>query len=694
MKFVEPYILLLIPVAVIFAVWGYVVLDKRKRKLLTAVLGNRACDPQAVHLSPFRRNLKRFLLVLTVILLIFAAARPYCRTVSRDVSVSGSDVLILFDVSNSMRATDLPPSRMAQAKYLLREVFQAFPHNRFGIVPFAGNAFLSCPLTADHTALTEALEDLSPDSVPLGGTNIEKALQTAQRAFAGAEGSHRAVILLTDGDELSGNAAAMIAELKKNHIPVAVVGFGDPAVAAPVPDGQGGVMRGADGRIAGSKLNEATLRQIAGDTGGIYIRSQVSDTGFARLEEFLKNVERAGYNTDTHREVEELFPWFLAAALATLTLAILIPTRRNGKKLLLLLLIFALPAVGAEELALPDDPYELYAQGRKLQLKNDPAAVKYYEKAVQLPGTPDHIRGAALQNLGVMQHRDGRADLNRSRQELQAQKPDEAAKSAAAAKEKFARAQERYTRSMQFFPADKRRAAAGNFRQALRDHRTAEEMQQQIAQLKKLQQQAQQQTQQAQQQNRQEQNQQNQQAQQQNRQQQNQQDKQAQQQNRQQQNQQNQQAQQQNRQQQNQQQTQQARRAAEELARQAAKLQQQELARKAKEAAKKLEEARKLQQQGEKSAAQQKLNEAAGLLGEAESPQDTPAASPEQKPEPPAEQTPEQKSGQQMEQKTEKSDKERANERKLKLLDDEAETLRRQIQQQQRLYRGRVEKDW
>ena len=139
MKFVEPYILLLIPVAVIFAVWGYVVLDKCKRKLLTAVLGNRACDPQAVHLSPFRRNLKRFLLVLTVILLIFAAARPYCRTVSRDVSVSGSDVLILFDVSNSMRATDLPPSRMAQAKYLLREVFQAFPHNRFGI----GNSSLT-----------------------------------------------------------------------------------------------------------------------------------------------------------------------------------------------------------------------------------------------------------------------------------------------------------------------------------------------------------------------------------------------------------------------------------------------------------------------------------------------------------------------------------------------------------------------
>jgi Ca-activated chloride channel family protein len=172
---------------------------------------------------------------------------------------------------------------MAQAKYLLREIFKAFPHNRFGIVPFAGSAFLSCPLTADHTALNEALEDLSTESVPVGGTNIEKALQTAQKAFAGAEGSHRAVILFTDGDELSGNASAAVAGLKKEHIPVAVAGFGDPAVAAPVPDGAGGVMRGADGKPAGSKLNENALRQLATETGGIYVRSLVDRTGFAEL---------------------------------------------------------------------------------------------------------------------------------------------------------------------------------------------------------------------------------------------------------------------------------------------------------------------------------------------------------------------------------------------------------------------------
>lgn len=665
MKFVNPYILLLIPGAAVMAVWGYMALDKRKRQLLTAVLGKRADDPQAVHLSRFRRNLKRLLLLSAVVLLVIAAARPYYRTVSRDVSVSGSDVLILFDVSKSMRATDLPPSRMEQAKYLLREVLGAFPQDRFGIVPFAGSAFLSCPLTADHTALNEALEDLNTDSVPLGGTNIEKALQTAQRAFAGAAGSHRAVILLTDGDELSGNAAAMTAELKKNNIPLAVVGFGDPAVAAPVPDGQGGVMRSGTGQIAGSKLNEATLRRLAADTGGIYIRSQVSDTGFGELKKFLDKLDRSGYSTDAHREVADIFPWFLAAALVFLMASAALPERKKVYPALLCLAVLALPAAGAEELKLPDDPYELYARGRKLQQKDDKAATGYYEKAVQSPDTPDLIRSAALQNLGVMQHRDGREELAQCRQALQTGKLDEALKYVGNAMKKFTAAQEIYTRSMQFSTENKTHSAAGNFRQALRDRHIAAELKKQIEKLQQQQQQARQQTKQAQQQN-----------------QQNKQDKQDKQQQKQQ-------------DQQNQQQTQQAQRAAEELSRQAAKLEQQELADSARNAAKKLDEAQKLQQQGKKSEAQKKLDEAAGLLGE---------PAPEQKPQPQSAPQPEKSDRTDKnsnsppqtvpDKKAEKSDKERANERKLELLDDEAKTLRQQMQKLQRSRRNQVEKDW
>ena len=132
-------------------------------------------------------------------------------------------MLVLFDVSKSMRSTDLPPSRMEQAKYLLREIFTAFPRDRFGIIPFAGTAFLSCPLTADHSALMTATEDLDPSSVPVGGTDLDKALRTAMRAFDGAGGDHRALLLLTDGDQLSGDAGRTAAELGKMHLPLIAV---------------------------------------------------------------------------------------------------------------------------------------------------------------------------------------------------------------------------------------------------------------------------------------------------------------------------------------------------------------------------------------------------------------------------------------------------------------------------------------
>ena len=146
MKFVNPLILLLIPALILFGFILAYSMEKRK-KLLLAKIGTAAT------LSRRKRWTKYILLILGTAMLTFAAARPYIRMENVTAEDDSRDVLVLFDVSKSMRAGDLPPSRMEQAKYLLREIFKAFPSDRFGIVPFAGKAFLSCPLTADHQAL-------------------------------------------------------------------------------------------------------------------------------------------------------------------------------------------------------------------------------------------------------------------------------------------------------------------------------------------------------------------------------------------------------------------------------------------------------------------------------------------------------------------------------------------------------------
>lgn len=671
MKFVEPFYLLLIPVAAVAAAVLFSRAAARKKMILRQILGDRAESPLAVHLASCNRKWKHILLGIAMLLLLAAASRPYINTVSRDVESSGSDILILFDVSKSMRATDLPPSRLEQAKFLMREIIKAFPQDRFGVIPFAGSAFLSCPLTADHTALAEAAADLSTESVPLGGTNIEAALQCADRAFSGADSDHRAVLLLTDGDELSGNTAAVTADFRKRGIPVVVAGFGDPAVAAPVPDGAGGVMRSADGKAAGSRLNETSLQKIAAETGGIYVRSTAADTGSKVITEFLQQLAAKAFASQTHREVDDLFPYFILAALVILTAAALLPERLRNRSVLLLVLLSALPVAGAEEklLALPENPYELYAQGRKQQLAGDKSAAQYYEKAVQLPGTNESVRSASLHNLGVLSHLDGREMLNKARAMLESQQLDEAEKSVTAAGEKFNGTEELYTRSMQSagVPQNSEDISGGNFRQLLLDRKQAEELKKAIEELKKQQQQAQQQTQQAQQQNKQQQQQQ--------------------------QNQQNQKNQQQNQQQnQAQQQTQQAQQAAKELAQKANELKQDKLEKSANEARQKLEEAEKLQQQGKFDEAQKKLDEAAGKLGQdkkqenSRSGQEKPAGG---KPENDTESG----SAPSEAEKAQKSEKERAGERKLELLDDEAKALREAVRRRN-MRRTPVEKDW
>ena len=180
MKFVEPLLLTaLIPVLILLPLF-YIMAEKRKKALLDTLLGSRE---NRSDLSPAGRMVKFTFFMLAVIMLIIAASSPYYRTEKIEETVQSRDVLILFDVSRSMLAKDVPPSRMAQAKFLLNEVISAFPGDRFGLIPFAGRAFLSCPLTADHRAVLTAVDDLDTYSVPLGGTDLNDAVKALHEAF-------------------------------------------------------------------------------------------------------------------------------------------------------------------------------------------------------------------------------------------------------------------------------------------------------------------------------------------------------------------------------------------------------------------------------------------------------------------------------------------------------------------------------
>ena len=171
MNFVYPQLLwLALPLLLLFAVAGFYAASKRK-KMLHLLLGQSASDPAAVQYSPAKRRIRFALLVGVMLLLVGAAARPYrsFRVISQQGF--GRDILVLFDVSKSMWATDVAPSRLEHAKYLLRELVGKTGSDRFGFVAFAGRAFLACPLTSDKTTLLQYIDELGPDSIPVGGTD-------------------------------------------------------------------------------------------------------------------------------------------------------------------------------------------------------------------------------------------------------------------------------------------------------------------------------------------------------------------------------------------------------------------------------------------------------------------------------------------------------------------------------------------
>ena len=692
MKYAEPYILLLVPAVFIALIFFYLWAVRRKRQLLNSLLGSNVADPDSLHLSQSARLWKFILRLCAAAVIICGAARPYLKKIPVPVNSSGRDVIVLFDVSKSMRATDLPPSRMEHAKFLLRRIIKDSPGDRFGLIAFAGNAFLSCPLTADATAFNEYINDLDTDTVPLGGTNIERALLTAERAFKGAENSSRAVLMLTDGDALSGNAARVVEKFKSAGIPLVIAGMGDPAAAAPVPDGKGGFIRGSDGKVAASRLNENELSRLAAETGGVYVRSTVGDTGAAAIETALKRLTAQKREHGKSFQIDEKFPWFFAAGFILLLIACFIseaPGRKSavssGVKKAGALILFlsvislygeAVPEKAAEKL--PEDAMPLYNLARERQQNGDTSALPLYEEVIRKAQGNQELQSRALHNLSVGSHLEGRSLFEKARQCLARQQLDEALKELDSAKGKYNNSNDLYT---QVLSADSSvvLSAGTNLRQLELDKQQLEKLKKQIEELKKQQQKARQQTQNArdQQKKNQQQNSQNQD---------NKNSSQS-----------GQKADQPQNQQKNSQQTRQAAQAASQLEKQAADLKQEKLRQDAANARKELEKAAEKQENnGSEKDIEKHLEQAEKLLGKPE--KDSDKKGDEKSGRSGKDKEKEQNSAQsaaETEQRRREEEK-RAGETQLQMLNDESSKLRRNLRQ--RNLRGTpqstVEKDW
>ncbi len=241
--------------------------------------------------------------LLGLVLLALAAAQPQCGTQTRLAHRYGMDVVLAIDASRSMLARDVEPSRIERAKLALSDLIDHLPGDRVGIVAFAGDAFVQCPLTTDGAAAKLFLRAIDPNALPQQGTAIAEALQTADTLFAGGSpgGAGKAIVLITDGEDHEGGIGKEADKLAKEGVRIFAVGIGSRA-GEPIPlvDKNGrvtGYLKDRQGQTVMSRLNEDVLREITSKTKGKYVVSEAGDLGVGEIDEELGRMKKAEYKT-------------------------------------------------------------------------------------------------------------------------------------------------------------------------------------------------------------------------------------------------------------------------------------------------------------------------------------------------------------------------------------------------------------
>jgi Ca-activated chloride channel family protein len=269
------------------------------------------------------------------VLMIAALSRPQWGYHLRPVKRHGLDIMVVIDVSKSMLTQDVKPSRLERTKLAVKDlVMKLNGSDHIGLIAFAGDAMVMCPLTYDYNGFLLSLDDLSVDSIPRPGTNISQAIDESVKAYQGMADSDKAVILVTDGEDEEGNAVKAARKAKEKGVRIFTVGVGTregDLIQVTNADGQTEFLKDADGNVVKSRLNENLLQQIAYITDAAYVRSAGANFGLDYLyDRQLSKLKKHDAEVKMARQYDERFQWPLTLAFAFLLAETLISTRRRS----------------------------------------------------------------------------------------------------------------------------------------------------------------------------------------------------------------------------------------------------------------------------------------------------------------------------------------------------------------------------
>lgn len=279
--------------------------------------------------STARGWIKISILSLALGFIVLALARPQTGSKLRTVESQGREIVLVVDVSNSMLAEDVTPSRMARTRYAISRLVERMNKDRIGIVAFADEAEVLLPITGDYKMAESVTKRLSPELIAEQGTNIGKALEVALLSFTQntQNTKSRVIILITDGEGHDQGSEAAIAQAKAQGAIICAIGIGTPEGTPLKINGE--IMEDNEGKMVVTKLGEPLLQQLAEATGGIYTRSRNDSFGLEEIIARLDEMEATELSVMTFEEYDEQYQWFLGAALLLLIIEMLIFERRN-----------------------------------------------------------------------------------------------------------------------------------------------------------------------------------------------------------------------------------------------------------------------------------------------------------------------------------------------------------------------------
>jgi Ca-activated chloride channel family protein len=324
--------LLLIPLLIALFVRS----EQRGLRRLQEFVSARLLPQLAGTVNRPRRILRFGLQLLGLALAIVSLAQPRWGYTFEDVKRKGLDLLIAVDTSRSMLSNDVQPNRLDRVKLAIQDLITQLQGDRVGLIAFAGRAFLQAPLTIDYDAVVEALNDLDTKTIPEGGTNISSAITLATQSFGKSAMGNRALVIFTDGEELSGDAVKTAKEAADAGIRIFTVGVGTlqgSLIPVTGDDGQTSFVKDSSGQVVKSKLDDKRLREIAQATGGFYLHLENGPRTMQQIQnEGLAKMQAAEMDVRLSRRPIERYEWPLGAALIVLALSILIPERKRARQ--------------------------------------------------------------------------------------------------------------------------------------------------------------------------------------------------------------------------------------------------------------------------------------------------------------------------------------------------------------------------